>query len=110
MLVIDAIKAINGKEINLPDPEREVTCGYAGDFLSHVMGSAPADSAWFTIMNNVNVCAVATLADIALIVLCEGVMPDENLLTRVKSQGFNIVSTSMDIYTAAVTFDRALNK
>jgi len=43
-------------------------------------------------------------------VLCEGVMPDENLLTRVKSQGFNIVSTSLDIYTAAVTFDRALNK
>ena len=110
MKVIDAIKAINGKEINLPDPEREVTCGYAGDFLSHVMGSAPSDSAWFTIMNNVNVCAVATLADIALIVLCEGVMPDENLLTRVKSQGFNIVSTSLDIYTASVTFDRALNK
>ena len=110
MKVIDAIKAINGKEINLPDPEREVTCGYAGDFLSHVMGSAPSDSAWFTIMNNVNVCEVATLADIALIVLCEGVMPDENLLTRVKSQGFNIVSTSLDIYTASVTFDRALNK
>ncbi len=110
MLVIDAIKAVNGKEINLPDKEREVTCGYAGDFLSHVMGSAPTNCAWFTIMNNVNVCAVATLADVALIVLCEGVMPDDNLKARVESQGINIVSTSLDIYTAAVSFDRVLNK
>ena len=110
MTVQDVVKILNGKEINLPDKDREVTCGYAGDFLSHVMGSAPSNCAWFTIMNNVNVCAVATLADVALIVLCESVMPDDNLKTRVESQGINIISTSYDIYTAAVSFDRELNK
>ncbi len=108
MTVDDVIKALDAEEIYIADDGREITSGYAGDFLSHVMGRAPADCAWFTIMNNVNVCAVATLADIALIVLCEGVQPDDNLLAKVKIQGFNVISTKLDIYNAVVAFDRAL--
>ena len=105
----DAIKALNAEEIYIANEDKEITCGYVGDFLSHVMGSAPSDCAWFTIMNNVNVCAVATLADVSLIVLCEGVHPDENLLSKVKLQGFNIISTKLDIYNATITFDKYLN-
>ena len=51
------------------DTEREITGCYIGDLLSWVMGRAPEDSAWLTVMGNINSIAVATLADVSCIVL-----------------------------------------
>lgn len=100
MTVKDLVSVLDAKVYNLDDEMREVTSGYAGDFLSAVMGKAPTDSAWFTIMNNVNVCAVATLAEVAVVVLCEGVEPDQPLLNKVKMQGVNLIAVKEDIYGA----------
>lgn len=77
-----------------PDENRAVTGGYAGDLLSWVMGRLEADSAWITIMSNVNIVAVATLADPACIILSENVEPDAEVLTRAEQQGVNILATS----------------
>ena len=82
------------------DFEREITDGYAGDLLSFVMGRAMPDCAWYTIMTNVNVCAVATLTDCAVVVLCEDCVPDEMLIARAKSQGINVIATGLDMYSA----------
>ena len=38
---------------------------YAGDLLSWVMGRAESGNVWITIMSNINIVAVATLADVA---------------------------------------------
>lgn len=100
MTVKELVQVLDAKVYNLDDEMREVTSGYAGDFLSAVMGKAPTDSAWFTIMNNVNVCAVATLAEVAVVVLCEGVEPDEPLLNKVKTQGVNLIAVKEDIFGA----------
>ena len=100
MTVKELVQVLDAKVYNLDDEMREVTSGYAGDFLSAVMGKAPTDSAWFTIMNNVNVCAVATLAEVAVVVLCEGVEPDEPLLDKVKMQGVNLIAVKEDIFGA----------
>ena len=70
---------------HLDDPDRPVEGGYCGDLLSWVMGRAPAGGAWLTIMSNVNVAAVAALADTACVVLAEGVVPDPPLLDRAKA-------------------------
>ena len=77
----------------LPNDEREITGVYIGDLLSWVMGRAPADSAWITIMSNTNVAAVATLADVACVILAEGVSPDEELLQTAKNRGVNLFSS-----------------
>lgn len=100
MTVKELVQVLDAKVYNLDDEMREVTSGYAGDFLSAVMGKAPTDSAWFTIMNNVNVCAVATLAEVAVVVLCEGVEPDEPLLNKVRMQGVNLIAVKEDIFGA----------
>ena len=100
MTVKELVQVLDAKVYNLDDEMREVTSGYAGDFLSAVMGKAPTDSAWFTIMNNVNVRAVATLAEVAVVVLCEGVEPDEPLLNKVKMQGVNLIAVKEDIFGA----------
>lgn len=53
------------KALTMPDGEREITGVYIGDLLSWVMGRAKADCAWITIMSNINIVAVASLADTA---------------------------------------------
>ena len=58
------------------DFDREVTDCYVGDLLSWVMGRAPADSAWLTVMGNINSIAVATLADVSCIILVENAALD----------------------------------
>lgn len=93
---------LGAKVANLVDGERELTAGYCGDFLSFVMGKAPEGCAWFTVMSNVNVCAVATLADVAVVVLCEGVVPDAALAERVVQQDVNLLLTDKTVYEAAL--------
>ena len=85
------------------DIDRTVIGGYAGDLLSFVMGKAMPDCAWYTIMTNVNVCAVATLTDCAVVVICQDCQPDEMLVTRAQSQGINVIVTSLDMYSAIAT-------
>lgn len=77
----------------VPDDGREVCGGYAGDLLSWVMGRLEPDSAWVTIMSNVNIVAVASLADPACIILSENVVPDAEVLARAEQQGVNVLAT-----------------
>lgn len=100
MTIEHVIKALDARIINIEDPNREIIGGYCGDFLSNVISKAPADSVWFTVMNNQNVAAVQTLADIALTVICEGVEPDEMLAKRVKERGLNMIVTDLSVYEA----------
>lgn len=92
---MDAFKAVC-----LPDKDRGITGGYAGDLLSWVMGRAREGDAWVTIMSNVNIVAVCTLADPACIVLAEGVSLDADALERAKQQGVNVVATELDTFSA----------
>ena len=83
----------------MPEPEREITGGYAGDLLSWVMGRLPEGSAWVTIMSNVNVVAVATLSDPACVILSEGVSPDDGVVQKADIQGVNILRTGKDSFS-----------
>ena len=66
------------------DTDRAVTGVFCCDLLSIAMGKAPADSAWVTVMGNVNTIAVATLADVACVIIAEGAALDEVGRTRAK--------------------------
>ena len=86
----------------LPDGERTITDVYIGDLLSWVMGRAPADAVWITIMSNNNVAAVATLADVACVILAEDVQPDAQLLETAKQKGINLFSSQLTAYQLSV--------
>jgi serine kinase of HPr protein (carbohydrate metabolism regulator) len=66
------------------------------------MGRAQMDNAWITIMSNVNVIAVATLADTACVVLAEGVAMPEELVQTAEAKDVNILSSAEPIYETAV--------
>ena len=87
--------------VTLPDPDREVCGGYVGDLLSWVMGRARENCAWITIMSNVNIVAVASLADVSCVILSEGVSLEESVIKTAADKGVNILSTSLNSYEAA---------
>ena len=101
MTVKELSAALSLTEFSLPAPEAEVTGGYAGDLLSWVMGRARAGDCWITIMSNQNVAAVAVMADVACILLSEGVKPDEALLTKARQQGINLLGSGKGTFELA---------
>ncbi|HCA04429.1 MAG TPA: hypothetical protein DEO32_00875 [Ruminococcaceae bacterium] len=90
------LKILTGDEL-----DREINDCYIGDLLSWVMGRAPADSAWLTVMGNINSIAVATLADVSCIVLVENAPLDENARQKAEIHGVNILSTEENSYNVA---------
>ena len=99
MLTVEQLAARLGLDvIELPEPEREITGGYAGDLLSWVMGRAQAGDAWVTIMSNMDVSAVAQLTDVACVVFAEGVAPDKEALNKARMHGINMLGSRKGIF------------
>lgn len=90
------------ESVALPDDSREIDGVYIGDLLSWVMGRAQMDNAWITIMTNVNVIAVASLADTACVILAEGVEMPEDLVQTALDKDVNILRSSEPIYETAI--------
>lgn len=100
MKINELIKNLEAEIISIADADREIEGGYCGDFLSVVMGKAPEGAGWFTIMNNQNVAAVATLTDVSVIILCDGVKPDPLLDKKVREVGINCIATDFTVFDA----------
>ena len=93
MTVGELIQKLNLEPFAVSDGERTVSGGYAGDLLSWVMGRAQEGDAWVTIMSNPNIVAVATLADVACVVLAEGVAPDAGVAEIALAKGVNLLGS-----------------
>ena len=90
MTVLELAQALCLEPVCEANPAREVTGGYTGDLLSWVMGRAQLGDAWITIMSNNNVIAVATLTDVALVILAEDVHPDPGMAELAEKKGINL--------------------
>ena len=101
MTVTDLMNALALTPVSLPEGDREVEGVYIGDLLSWVMGRAQADNVWLTIMSNLNIVAVATLADVSCIILCEGVTLEESVKNTAEAKGVNILATEAPAYETA---------
>ncbi len=72
------------------------------DLLSIAMGKAPSDSVWVTVMGNKNTLAVASLTEVACIVLAEGVCLDEGTLKKAESEGIAVLATELPVFDIAL--------
>ncbi|MCH5169886.1 MAG: hypothetical protein J1F24_01230 [Oscillospiraceae bacterium] len=66
------------------------------------MGRAEGDCVWITIMSNLNIIAVATLADVACIVLSEGVTVEDSIIKLAEEKGVNILLSDKKTYETAI--------
>ena len=63
--------------------QREVKGGYTSDLLSDVMGHAQEGDVWVTLQTHKNVMAIASLKEIAAIILVKGHLPEEDTLEEI---------------------------
>ena len=110
MKVCEIIEKTGFKVLNEGDnSNREISTPYCCDLLSIAMGKMPEDSAWVTVMGNINTLAVATLADAACVILAEGTNLDEPAAGKAKEQGITVFTTELPIFDAALLIYRQLN-
>ena len=108
MTVKELIATNKFTALTVPCDDREINGIYIGDLLSWVMGKAQADDAWITIMSNVNIAAVAALADTACIILAEGVTLEEQVITVAKDKGINVLCSDEPAYEIALALAKVL--
>lgn len=72
--------------------------GYTSDLLSDVMGHADANRVWITLQTHKNIMAIASLKELAAIVLVKGFVPDEDTLAAAKQEGIPLLGTSMETF------------
>ena len=78
--------------------DREIESGYVGDLLSWVMANADNNCAWVTIQTHMNIIAVATLLEMACIIIPEGAEIEEDTLAKATEENIPIITTEMNAY------------
>ena len=71
----------------------QVKGGYTSDLLSDVMGHADAGYVWITLQAHKNVMAIASLKELAAIILVKGIAPDADTLALSAQEGIPILGT-----------------
>jgi len=66
--------------------DKEITGGYASDLLSDVIAHSKAGYLWITMQTHRNIIAVATLKDLAAVVLVNGRAPDPETLEKAREE------------------------
>ena len=108
MTVNEIAKRLLLTPICVGDVEREVTGCHIGDLLSLVMSKAQSGDAWITIQGNINVPAVATLTECAMVIVAEGIKLDDNAKNRAEQEGISIYSSSKSAFCIACEIKECL--
>lgn len=87
--------------------DREITGCYIGDLLSWVMGRAKPQDVWITVMSNINIVAVASLADAACILVSEDVLVEEAVLQKANMQDVVILRSPLPSYELGIQVHEA---
>lgn len=78
--------------------QREIKGGYTSDLLSDVMGNAGEGQVWITLQTHKNIMAIASLKELAAIVIVKGFKPEEDTIAESETEGIPIFSTSRQTF------------
>ncbi len=79
--------------------DRPVAGGYAADLLSCAMKGAKKDYLWITLQSHLNVVAVASLLNLAGVIITEGNQPDQVTIARADEERIPLMVTPKTTYT-----------
>lgn len=78
--------------------DNEIKGGYASDLLSDVMGFAKEGNAWVTLQTHKNVIAIASLKELACVILVKDNKPDEDMLEQAKEEEIPVLGTAQQTF------------
>jgi len=79
--------------------DRPVKGGYASDLLSCVMRGAKKDFLWVTLQSHVNVVAIASLLNLAGIVITEGNQPAPETIAQAEKEKVILLLTPKNTFS-----------
>jgi predicted transcriptional regulator len=74
--------------------DREISGGYTSDLLSDVMGHAESGKVWITLQTHKNVIAIASLKELAAVILIKGLEPDTDMLAQAEEEGIPVLGST----------------
>ena len=90
--------------------KREVTGGYVSDLLSDVMGNADTGQVWITLQTHKNVMAIASLKDLAAIILVTDHEPEVDTANQSNEEEIPILGTSLPTFEISGKLHELLKK
>jgi predicted transcriptional regulator len=100
MKIADLVSTLNLKIISGQEGiNNEIKGGYVSDLLSDVIGSASEGMVWITLQTHQNIVAVASLKDLAGIILVKGLHPDTDTINKSNFENIPVLSTDSDTFT-----------
>lgn len=78
--------------------ENEITGGYSSDLLSDVMGHAKEGQVWITLQTHKNVMAIASLKDLAAVILVKGLEPEQDMATQSNVENIPVLGTALEAF------------
>ncbi|HNX55884.1 MAG TPA: serine kinase [Prolixibacteraceae bacterium] len=84
--------------------DREIAGGYVSDLLSDVMGNSHDGQVWITLQVHQNVMAIASLKDLAAVILVSDLQPHENTVRHSNDENIPLLGTSLPTFEIAGEF------
>ncbi len=81
--------------------DQEVEGGYASDLLSDVMGNAQTGEVWITLQTHQNVMAIASLKELAAVVVVKGFQPAADTIAYANAEGIPLLGTQESTFEIA---------
>ena len=81
--------------------DREIDGCYISDLLSDVMGNAMEGNIWITLQTHKNVMAVASLKELACIILVKDLVPNAETIEQSNDDDLPVLQTSLPTYEIA---------
>ena len=78
--------------------QRKVTGGYASDLLSDVLAHSKEGNLWITLQIHQNIVAVASMKDLAGIVLVNGREPEQDTIEKAEAENITIMVSQMPTF------------
>jgi predicted transcriptional regulator len=78
--------------------QQEVSSACCCDLLSWVMANGKKNAIWITVQTHVNVIAVASLLELAGVIIPSNMKLDEKIIEKAQEEGVTILSTSLDAF------------
>lgn len=89
--------------------ENEINGGYTSDLLSDVMGNANSGDLWITLQTHKNVIAIASLKDLAAVLLINNNEPELDMLKQADEEGIPVLGTSMKSFEVSAKLYNLMN-
>ncbi|TLX75724.1 serine kinase [Labilibacter sediminis] len=111
MKVCDLVEQLNLKVFcGEQGLNNDVVGGYTSDLLSDVMGNVDEEYVWVTLQTHKNIMAIASLKEVAAIVLVKGFKPEQAAIDQSNEEGIPILGTDKEAFEISGQLYALLNK